>query len=63
MLNFIGWALLLWCLWTVERVGMNATSLWLSVLAIGLLLLSFAVKVGTSALLWHRIGRVINRGR
>lgn len=63
MLNFTGWALLLWCLWTVERVGMNATSVWLSVLAVGLLLLSFAVKIGTSALLWHRIGRVINRGR
>ena len=63
MLNFIGWALLLWCLWTVERVGINGTTLALAALGVCLLLLSYAVKVGTSALLWHRIGRGFNRDR
>ena len=62
MLNFIGWGLLLWCLWTVERVGLNATTVWLAVLAVCLLLLPFVVRVVTSALLWRRISKGMNRG-
>lgn len=62
MLNFIGWGLLLWCLWTMERVGLNATTVWLAALAVCLLLLSFGAKVVTSALLWRRISKVMNRG-
>jgi hypothetical protein len=46
----------------VERVGLNATTVWLAVLAVCLLLLPFVVRVVTSALLWRRISKGMNRG-
>ena len=63
MLNFIGWALLLWCLWTMERVGINGTTLALAALGVCLLLLSYAVKVGTSAILLRQLRKAASRGR
>ena len=51
MIKFIGWSLLFYSLWTIERVGINATSAWVFILGVTLLFAAFAITFGTKAVL------------